>query len=759
MWAETLWSTCHEVEKVRRLLGNFVIYTLLSIGAVVMLMPFAWMVSTSFKTRSEVEKWPPIWTSKNFSRTWYVKSNVSRGSIGGLDWKGLTLREALVLVQQEFEQNVLRIQIDDDPIYRGTITVSFSPDTKFLRGELDDETFREFLNELRGKTEQKEVLQLLTEDIKAETFFSRFFALYLHGKDAYLDRRNYIDLVEKTVNSAVEQIEILYRYITRIPEEYRDQFSQFMESAKRACVDIVSSVTPFKRGRRAIFDLAELQIILKQLEGWLDRLSIVTLNESIRDNPVIRLYEQRVVDPIETVVDRIKTYLFVHNFFQSIQRETVELSEVKFKFMKEQAKKDVFSSLIQQMNVREDLRAIVNEELKGRLEGLAERVERRIDEKLYSELGSIRIENVRVYTQQLKQVGSQLLNLLKSKAESFRSFEDLSQLKNWLQQDDSAASRVVLSKLEQLTLDVDEREFFRAFQTVCEEIETISQLRAALSRIQSLMELVRAPSFVKEARLKQNQTIELVLENVHPVYLEDERYTVRVDYTFKEMLANVFHNYVSAWKSAPFGIYYLNTVFVSTVTTLAEIVLCAMAAYAFALMNFPGKNVVFALFLSTMMIPGEVLLVPNFITISRLGWIDTYYALIVPWIVSVFAIFLLRQHFLTLPKELQDAAKIDGCSHWRFLWTIAVPLSKPAVVTVALLKFVGSWNAFLWVLIVTNKDKFRTLPVGLQTFSTDVGTVYNLLMAAATFSILPILILFLFTQRYFVQGIARTGLK
>lgn len=744
---------------MRRLLGNFVIYTLLSIGAVVMLMPFAWMVSTSFKTRSEVEKWPPIWTSKNFSRTWYVKNNVSRGSIGGLDWKGLTLREALVLVQQEFEQNVLRIQIDDDPIYRGTITVSFSTEAKLLRGRLNDQTFKEFLSELKDKTKQKEVLQLLNEDIEAETFFSRFFALYLHGKDAYLDRRNYIDLVEKTANSAVEQIEILYRYITRIPEEYRAQFSQFMESAKKACVDIVSSVTPFKKGRRATFDLAELEIVLKQLESWLDHLSIVTLSESIVNNPVIRLYEQRVVDPIETVVDRIETYLFVHNFFQSIQRETVELSEVKFKFMDERARKDVFSSSMQQMDLREDLRIIVNEELKGRLEGLAERVERRIDEKLYSELGSIRIENVRVYIQQLKQVGSQLLNLLKSKTVSFRSFEDLSQLKDWLQQDDSAASRVVLSKLEQLVFDLDEREFFRAFQTVCEEIETISQLRAVLSRIQSLMELVHAPDFVKEARLKQNQTIELVLENVHPVYLEDERYTVRVDYTFKEMLANVFHNYVSAWKSAPFGIYYLNTVFVSTVTTLAEIVLCAMAAYAFALMNFPGKNVVFALFLSTMMIPGEVLLVPNFITISRLGWIDTYYALIIPWIVSVFAIFLLRQHFLTLPKELQDAAKIDGCSHWRFLWTIAVPLSKPAVVTVALLKFVGSWNAFLWVLIVTNKDRFRTLPVGLQTFSTDVGTVYNLLMAAATFSILPILILFLFTQRYFVQGIARTGLK
>ncbi|MFN4191143.1 MAG: carbohydrate ABC transporter permease, partial [Pseudothermotoga sp.] len=143
----------------------------------------------------------------------------------------------------------------------------------------------------------------------------------------------------------------------------------------------------------------------------------------------------------------------------------------------------------------------------------------------------------------------------------------------------------------------------------------------------------------------------------------------------------------------------------------------------------------------------------------RLGWIDTYYALIIPWIVSVFAIFLMRQHFLTLPSELKDAALIDGCSHFRYLWTIVAPLSKPTIITCALLKFVGSWNAFLWVLIVTNKDRFRTLPVGLQTFSTDVGTVYNQLMAAATFSILPIVILFLFTQKYFIRGVARTGLK
>jgi multiple sugar transport system permease protein len=119
----------------------------------------------------------------------------------------------------------------------------------------------------------------------------------------------------------------------------------------------------------------------------------------------------------------------------------------------------------------------------------------------------------------------------------------------------------------------------------------------------------------------------------------------------------------------------------------------------------------------------------------------------------------MRQHFLSIPKELFDASKIDGCSHWRFLWQIVVPLSKPVIITGALLKFVGSWNSFLWVLIVTNSDKYRTLPVGLQNFSSDVGTLYNQLMAAATFSVLPVIILFLFTQKYFIKGIARTGLK
>ncbi len=220
-----------------------------------------------------------------------------------------------------------------------------------------------------------------------------------------------------------------------------------------------------------------------------------------------------------------------------------------------------------------------------------------------------------------------------------------------------------------------------------------------------------------------------------------------------------WHNYVDAWRTAPFGRYFFNSIVVAVVSTVLEVITCAMAAYAFARMNFFGKNTLFMLLLGSIMVPGEVLLVPNFITLVRLSWIDTYWALIIPWIVSVFGIFFMRQAFLQLPNELFDAGKIDGCGTFRFLWRVVLPLSKPVVTTVALFKFIGSWNSFLWVLIVTNTPNMRTIPVGLTYFSTEVGTTYNLLMAASAFSMLPILVLFFLAQKQFIQGIARTGLK
>ena len=220
-----------------------------------------------------------------------------------------------------------------------------------------------------------------------------------------------------------------------------------------------------------------------------------------------------------------------------------------------------------------------------------------------------------------------------------------------------------------------------------------------------------------------------------------------------------WQNYVDAWNAAPFGWYFFNSFFMAITTTLGEVFTTILAAYAFAKMKFFGKNVIFAILLATMMIPGQMLLLPNYVTMARLGWLDRYEALIIPWLVSVFGIFLLRQFFMSVPDELRDAARIDGCGRFRFLFTIMVPLSKPAIFTVALLKFMGSWNSFQWVLIMTTSPNMRTVPVGLQVFSSEVGTAYEKLMAASVMAIIPILVLFLFTQKQFIQGVARTGIK
>lgn len=220
-----------------------------------------------------------------------------------------------------------------------------------------------------------------------------------------------------------------------------------------------------------------------------------------------------------------------------------------------------------------------------------------------------------------------------------------------------------------------------------------------------------------------------------------------------------WENYVDAWNHAPFGRYFLNSVFISVTETLGVLVTSALAAYAFSRMRFWGREALFVLFLGTLMIPGEVQLVPNYITIVRLGWLNTYYALIIPWLASVFGIFFMRQFFASIPMELQDAATVDGASHLTFLWRIVVPLSKPAFITVGLLSFLGSWNALTWPLIVTNTPEMRPIMVGLLSFSNEWGTQPRLLMAAATFSVLPILALFFVLQRYFIQGIARAGIK
>lgn len=220
-----------------------------------------------------------------------------------------------------------------------------------------------------------------------------------------------------------------------------------------------------------------------------------------------------------------------------------------------------------------------------------------------------------------------------------------------------------------------------------------------------------------------------------------------------------FINYYEALTIAPFGKYFVNSVIVTVMTTIAELFTTILAAYAFSKMKFWGKDICFALLLGTMMVPGEMLLIPNFVTIAELGWMDSYKALIIPWTASILSIFLLRQFFLDIPQQLSYAAKMDHCSEWKFIWYIMVPIAKPALITIAILKMINSWNAFIWPLIITNSVELRTLPIGLTSFTTEVGVRYELLMAATSLVVLPMIILFFFMQKYIISGVARSGIK
>jgi multiple sugar transport system permease protein len=221
----------------------------------------------------------------------------------------------------------------------------------------------------------------------------------------------------------------------------------------------------------------------------------------------------------------------------------------------------------------------------------------------------------------------------------------------------------------------------------------------------------------------------------------------------------LWENYVKAWKFAPFGIYFFNSVLTAVVITLSQVFTSALAAYAFAKLRFPLKNALFMVLVATLMVPSQVVLIPNYILLSKLGLIDTYAALVVPFLASVFGIYFLRQHFETIPQDLFDAAKIDGCTHWQVLTKIVFPLSQSVVLSTGLLTFIGNWNSLLWPLIVTNSPKMRTLQVGLAVFNQDAGTFWPLLMAASTFSLAPLIILFFLTQKTFIEGVTGSGLK
>ena len=222
----------------------------------------------------------------------------------------------------------------------------------------------------------------------------------------------------------------------------------------------------------------------------------------------------------------------------------------------------------------------------------------------------------------------------------------------------------------------------------------------------------------------------------------------------------VWGNYARIWDFMPFFTLLLNSVKIAFFVVCGQLLTCSLAGYAFAKLRFPGRRALFLVLLSTMMIPSEVTLIPVFVIMKSLGWLNTHYSLIVPaFFGSVFGTFLLRQFFLTLPNDLEDAARIDGCSPFGIYWRIMLPLAKPSLATLAIFTFMGTWNDFMRPLIYLSDMDKMTLPVGLALISNHQDIRIPLIMAGAMLSLLPILVFYVCGQKYFVRGIALTGMK
>ena len=223
----------------------------------------------------------------------------------------------------------------------------------------------------------------------------------------------------------------------------------------------------------------------------------------------------------------------------------------------------------------------------------------------------------------------------------------------------------------------------------------------------------------------------------------------------------VWYNYVEAFTAANLGRLFLNTVIVGLVSTLLSLVITVLSAFAFARLEFKGKNALFAALLATMMIPGELFTITNYVTVTKFQWIDTYTVLIVPFLVSVFYIYMLRQNFLQIPNELYLAAKVDGTGDLKYLWKVMIPLALPTLISITILKMMGAWNSYVWPRLVTSSDDYRLITNGLRDAFTDMSGQANIpvQMAAVTVVSIPLFLVFIFLRKYIMKGVSRSGIK
>jgi len=326
---------------------------------------------------------------------------------------------------------------------------------------------------------------------------------------------------------------------------------------------------------------------------------------------------------------------------------------------------------------------------------------------------------------------------------------------------DTAAKNDILNVFERIRDKIEEYFISNPPRSDTREVVRNYYLNSFKKLPDDLEDKLRDQFLILGDRLDQVVSASDYMNKVQVVILAGEKRGAILTINLDEIIYKRFlwENFVKAWQAAPFARYFLNSIFISVVVTIGQVITSALAAYAFARMKFRFKEALFLVLLATMMIPKQVILIPDYAIISWLRWVNTYYGLIVPFVAAVFGIYFMRQHFETLPQDLFDAASIDGCGRMRILFQVVLPISKPVILTVALFTFIMTWNSLLWPLVMTNTPEMRPLQVGLAVFNQESGTDWELLMAASTFSILPLMFIFFIAQKQFIEGITRSGMK
>ncbi len=787
---------------------ELILYVIAFAGAAIMLMPFAWMVATSLKLPEEVQIWPPSWGTVNALSSRIVPASVDHSSYSSINYGAMSLQQLLGSgggPKKELPDVLVLNLVGTAPI-RGTFDVKLSGSNgkveyatsvnqaqlSSLISQIDSmrypSSFRNDLKNLKSLEDQP------VEYIKA------FTNLFQYGNNPVLSRINFVNGLSKSAEVSEEFFKRYGPILSRNPRlsikttdssstiSQKNFVKHFLVSSEyiKSLSTFLSKIQKFKKGLGTLApDSAKLYL---EIENFISRIDLEKLVKKRFGkvlpslSSLINLYEMRTVTPVREWLNLLIAFNKMHQFYVSSKKVVLNNPEIVFKFPTQNEEKDSLKEAISKSGISSHYSKLALSILKTKdLEKFIDTFAKELNSEEKSSILKLGVspEKTVLVLRKLSDIVANMKILYSSLTNDEQKKFNGTLAKD--SRDMKVLANDIVSSFGKAHPNITEilngqlketHKFFSSsygekssklesfLSTLWNDQRVLTKLTNLFNNVYYTMKILRAPSIVSKVQyFPKNGKIKIFLDNINSVWFSDAKVTVKVHFNFLQVIENLFQNYVDAWNAAPFARYYLNTIFVATVTTFLSIVFGVMAAFAFSKLHFFGRDFFFMLFLSTMMIPGEVLLVPNFITIVKFGWLNSYYALIVPWIASAFVIFLIRQNFMSVPDELFDAAKIDGASAWRFLWTVMVPLSKPVIITGALLNFVGSWNAFLWVLIVTNTPSMRTLPVGLQNFSSNAGTLYNQLMAASTFSMLPIVILFLFAQKYFIQGIARSGLK